>query len=97
MQESDIKLRDGRIVRGEAPLNLEMPFSTLMIRALGVIRLVHPLGSGVLQKAASCCEQLHSKSDSGLELTHGDRHRILSYFVHPMFPPAGSLALSVSF
>jgi DMSO/TMAO reductase YedYZ molybdopterin-dependent catalytic subunit len=29
MQESDIKLRDGRIVRGEAPLNLEMPFEKL--------------------------------------------------------------------
>jgi DMSO/TMAO reductase YedYZ molybdopterin-dependent catalytic subunit len=29
MQESDIKLRDGRIVRGENPLNLEMPFEKL--------------------------------------------------------------------
>src|SRR5881409_2312408 len=29
MEESDIKLRDGRIVRGEAPLNLETPFEKL--------------------------------------------------------------------
>ena len=29
MQENDINLRDGRIVRGEAPLNLEMPFEKL--------------------------------------------------------------------
>ncbi len=29
MQESDIKLRDGRIVRGDEPLNLEMPFEKL--------------------------------------------------------------------
>jgi DMSO/TMAO reductase YedYZ molybdopterin-dependent catalytic subunit len=29
MQEPDIKLRDGRIVRGEAPLNLETPFEKL--------------------------------------------------------------------
>src|SRR2546423_9133846 len=29
MEESEIKLRDGRIVRGEAPLNLEMPFERL--------------------------------------------------------------------
>src|SRR5881396_4150711 len=29
MEESDIKLRDGRIIRGEAPLNLETPFETL--------------------------------------------------------------------
>ena len=29
MQEKDIKLRDGRIVRGEDPLNLEMPFEKL--------------------------------------------------------------------
>jgi DMSO/TMAO reductase YedYZ molybdopterin-dependent catalytic subunit len=28
MPEKDIKLRDGRIVRSEAPLNLEMPFET---------------------------------------------------------------------
>jgi DMSO/TMAO reductase YedYZ molybdopterin-dependent catalytic subunit len=28
MPESDIKLRDGRIVRSEEPLNLEMPFET---------------------------------------------------------------------
>jgi DMSO/TMAO reductase YedYZ molybdopterin-dependent catalytic subunit len=28
MSESDIKLRDGRIVRSEEPLNLEMPFET---------------------------------------------------------------------
>jgi DMSO/TMAO reductase YedYZ molybdopterin-dependent catalytic subunit len=28
MPENDIKLRDGRIVRNEAPLNLEMPFET---------------------------------------------------------------------
>ena len=29
MQESDTKLRDGRIVRSEEPLNLEMPFETV--------------------------------------------------------------------
>src|SRR5256886_2790108 len=29
MEESDIKLRDGRIIRGEAPLNLETPFEKL--------------------------------------------------------------------
>src|SRR2546429_9882457 len=29
MEESEIKLRDGRIVRGEAPLNLETPFEKL--------------------------------------------------------------------
>src|SRR5213594_3711961 len=29
MQEDETQLRDGRIVRGEDPLNLEMPFSTL--------------------------------------------------------------------
>jgi len=29
MPESDIKLRDGRIVRSEDPLNLEMPFETV--------------------------------------------------------------------
>src|SRR5437899_7983577 len=29
MGKGDIKFRDGRIVRGEDPLNLEMPFSTL--------------------------------------------------------------------
>jgi DMSO/TMAO reductase YedYZ molybdopterin-dependent catalytic subunit len=29
MSESDIKLRDGRIVRSEEPLNLEMPFETV--------------------------------------------------------------------
>jgi DMSO/TMAO reductase YedYZ molybdopterin-dependent catalytic subunit len=29
MQENDIKLRDGRIVRSEEPLNLEMPFETV--------------------------------------------------------------------
>ena len=29
MQKKDIKLRDGRIVRGEDPLNLEMPFEKL--------------------------------------------------------------------
>ena len=29
MPQEEIKLRDGRIVRGESPLNLEMPFSTL--------------------------------------------------------------------
>jgi DMSO/TMAO reductase YedYZ molybdopterin-dependent catalytic subunit len=29
MSESDIKLRDGRIVRSEEPLNLEMPFETI--------------------------------------------------------------------
>src|SRR2546428_2202661 len=29
MQEEETQLRDGRIVRGEDPLNLEMPFSTL--------------------------------------------------------------------
>jgi DMSO/TMAO reductase YedYZ molybdopterin-dependent catalytic subunit len=29
MPEEETKLRDGRIVRGESPLNLEMPFSTL--------------------------------------------------------------------
>jgi DMSO/TMAO reductase YedYZ molybdopterin-dependent catalytic subunit len=29
MEESEIKLRDGRIVRGEEPLNLEMPFEKL--------------------------------------------------------------------
>ncbi len=29
MPESDIKLRDGRIVRSEEPLNLEMPFETV--------------------------------------------------------------------
>ncbi len=29
MQGSDTKLRDGRIIRGEAPLNLEMPFESL--------------------------------------------------------------------
>jgi DMSO/TMAO reductase YedYZ molybdopterin-dependent catalytic subunit len=29
MAENDIKLRDGRIVRSEAPLNLEMPFETV--------------------------------------------------------------------
>src|SRR5919197_5851529 len=28
MSEHDIKLRDGRIVQGEEPLNLEMPFET---------------------------------------------------------------------
>src|ERR671937_728415 len=28
MSENDIKLRDGRIVRSETPLNLEMPFET---------------------------------------------------------------------
>src|SRR6266481_9258420 len=29
MSENDIKLRDGRIVRSEEPLNLEMPFETV--------------------------------------------------------------------
>jgi DMSO/TMAO reductase YedYZ molybdopterin-dependent catalytic subunit len=29
MQENDIRLRDGRIVRSEQPLNLEMPFETV--------------------------------------------------------------------
>ena len=29
MQESDTKLPEGRIVRSAAPLNLEMPFSSL--------------------------------------------------------------------
>jgi hypothetical protein len=29
MQERDIKLGDGRIVRNEEPLNLEMPFEKL--------------------------------------------------------------------
>src|SRR5216117_4342548 len=29
MEESEIKLRDGRIIRGEAPLNLETPFEKL--------------------------------------------------------------------
>src|SRR5206468_6743246 len=29
MQKEETQLRDGRIVRGEDPLNLEMPFSTL--------------------------------------------------------------------
>ena len=29
MAKEEIKLRDGRIVRAESPLNLEMPFSTL--------------------------------------------------------------------
>jgi DMSO/TMAO reductase YedYZ molybdopterin-dependent catalytic subunit len=29
MQQGETQLRDGRIVRGEAPLNLEMPFETL--------------------------------------------------------------------
>jgi DMSO/TMAO reductase YedYZ molybdopterin-dependent catalytic subunit len=29
MQENDVNFRDGRIVRGEAPLNLEMPFEKL--------------------------------------------------------------------
>ena len=29
MPENDIKLRDGRIVRSEEPLNLEMPFETV--------------------------------------------------------------------
>ena len=29
MQENDVNLRDGRIVRGEDPLNLEMPFEKL--------------------------------------------------------------------
>src|SRR6266566_2414020 len=29
MQQEETQLRDGRIVRGEDPLNLEMPFSTL--------------------------------------------------------------------
>src|SRR6266702_4199480 len=29
MQQEEAQLRDGRIVRGEDPLNLEMPFSTL--------------------------------------------------------------------
>jgi DMSO/TMAO reductase YedYZ molybdopterin-dependent catalytic subunit len=29
MQQDEIELRDGRIVRGEEPLNLEMPFSSL--------------------------------------------------------------------
>jgi DMSO/TMAO reductase YedYZ molybdopterin-dependent catalytic subunit len=29
MPQEETKLRDGRIVRGESPLNLEMPFSTL--------------------------------------------------------------------
>jgi len=29
MRQGDIQLRDGKIVRGEEPLNLEMPFSTL--------------------------------------------------------------------
>src|SRR5213083_659822 len=29
MEESDIKLSDGRIIRGEAPLNLETPFEKL--------------------------------------------------------------------
>jgi DMSO/TMAO reductase YedYZ molybdopterin-dependent catalytic subunit len=29
MQQDEIQLRDGRILRGEDPLNLEMPFSTL--------------------------------------------------------------------
>src|ERR1043166_8721870 len=29
MQENDIRLRDGRIVRSEQPLNLEIPFETV--------------------------------------------------------------------
>src|SRR5437667_12888076 len=29
MQQEEKRLRDGRIVRGETPLNLEMPFETL--------------------------------------------------------------------
>jgi hypothetical protein len=29
MPQEETRLRDGRIVRSESPLNLEMPFSTL--------------------------------------------------------------------